>query len=235
MTKKSFTQLPDDVIEALALYPLKSSELKVILLIVRQTLGWQKEADWISRKQFCEATRLGKRAVGYALKNLKSLNIVLEVQIRAPFKGLAINLNVQSWKGVHKYALVQEHASDGEQDCLKGGNKSATTKERKETKQKKESEEAPFFQEFWNIYPRKEAKVNARKAFKRINPSEEEFKIILSALEKKIKSHDWKKEDGHFIPHPASWLNGERWLDEVKTTSSKTKFRTIPIVKKWNS
>ena len=33
-----------------------------------------------------------------------------------------------------------------------------------------------------------------------------------SAME---KSEQWKKDDGQFIPHPTTFLNGERWNDEI--------------------
>ena len=34
-------------------------------------------------------------------------------------------------------------------------------------------------------------------------------------LRKQIASDEWKRDGGRFIPHPATWLNGKRWEDEV--------------------
>ena len=71
------------------------------------------------------------------------------------------------------------------------------------------------FDKFWSIYPKKVAKKAARKVWNRINPSNGLFEIIILSLEQQVRSPDWKRENGTFIPHPATWLNGERWEDEV--------------------
>lgn len=70
------------------------------------------------------------------------------------------------------------------------------------------------FDRFWSSYPRKQGKRNARKAFEKISPSEELLAEMISAVEEASKSHQWKKDNGQFIPLPATWLNQERWEDE---------------------
>ena len=37
---------------------------------------------------------------------------------------------------------------------------------------------------------------------------------MLIAIDIQKKSNSWIKEDGQYIPNPASWLNGKRWEDE---------------------
>ena len=69
------------------------------------------------------------------------------------------------------------------------------------------------FQEFWFIYPRKIAKQDAIKAFRKVPPAK--LSEILKAVEAQKQSKQWLKDNGAFIPHPATWLNGERWNDEV--------------------
>lgn len=69
------------------------------------------------------------------------------------------------------------------------------------------------FERFWAAYPRKVGKGDARKAFDRaIRKIEgpDPPALLLAALER-VKS-TWT--DSQFIPHPATWLNGERWNDE---------------------
>jgi hypothetical protein len=67
------------------------------------------------------------------------------------------------------------------------------------------------FLEFWKIYPRRVAKEDARKAWKKIN--REQYDEIFDALETQATSEDWRKDGGKFIPYPASWINGRRWED----------------------
>nr|WP_320050745.1 hypothetical protein [uncultured Desulfuromonas sp.] len=79
--------------------------------------------------------------------------------------------------------------------------------------------QTPFFDEFWTLYPRKVSKKAAQTAWKKLQPDEPLFKVIISGLEKHILSDQWQKDEGRFIPHPATWLNQERWNDEIAQTS----------------
>lgn len=66
---------------------------------------------------------------------------------------------------------------------------------------------------FWADYPRKTAKAEARKAFTKAwkkLPDGDEEQILTGGLERAKAS--WV--DAQFIPHAATWLNGERWNDE---------------------
>ncbi len=68
------------------------------------------------------------------------------------------------------------------------------------------------FLQFWSAYPRKKSKGQAEKAWKRV--ANGNIEAIMAGLHQAIKSTDWTKEGGKFIPHPATWLNAKGWLDE---------------------
>lgn len=70
------------------------------------------------------------------------------------------------------------------------------------------------FEDFWKEYPRKVSKANALKAWNKLKPNDDLVREILSALEKQKQSSQWQKDNGDFIPYPATWLNGRRWEDE---------------------
>jgi hypothetical protein len=38
---------------------------------------------------------------------------------------------------------------------------------------------------------------------------------MLAALAVHVASEQWRRDDGRFIPHPATWLNQRRWEDEA--------------------
>lgn len=77
---------------------------------------------------------------------------------------------------------------------------------------------------FWTEYPRKISKKSAESAWKRINPQNGTVEKILSALKEQKKTEQWQKNNGQFIPHPSTWLNQERWKDEI--TCSNTSEQT---------
>ena len=77
-----------------------------------------------------------------------------------------------------------------------------------------ETDTRDAFAEFWLAYPRKTAKGDAEKAWKRIRHSAEADAAIFAGLERYKRSGQWQRDGGQFIPHPATWLNGQRWNDE---------------------
>ena len=66
---------------------------------------------------------------------------------------------------------------------------------------------------FWQAYPKKRAKEEARKAFFKLAPEEKLFGEIIAALEKQKRMKEWQRDNGRFIPYPASWIRGRRWED----------------------
>lgn len=83
------------------------------------------------------------------------------------------------------------------------------------TKSKSASGYTDGFILFWNAYPNKKVKATAFKAWQKISKEPNILDTVLQAIEKHKNSEDWKKENGRFIPHPATWLNGRRWEDEI--------------------
>lgn len=73
------------------------------------------------------------------------------------------------------------------------------------------------FSEFWAQYPRKVAKSDAVKAFSKIikaQPDVDKFMSVTMASLAYWKTQDqWTKDNGKFIPYPASWLNAGHWND----------------------
>ena len=104
-----------------------------------------------------------------------------------------------------------------------------TQSKREEKKEKKESKDTEqnsksvlskvqeaLFDEFWNNYPKKKAKGEAIKAWNKIKPNEELASSIIHAIINQKQQQSWTKEEGKYIPHPASWLNAMRWEDETE-------------------
>ncbi len=77
------------------------------------------------------------------------------------------------------------------------------------------------FEVFYKAYPKHKARKDAVKAWVKLNPSLELQALILTAIEKQKNTEDWQKEKGKYIPLPASWLNGQRWEDEVQEIKDK--------------
>lgn len=76
-----------------------------------------------------------------------------------------------------------------------------------------------LFDQFWAKYPNKTCKAKARAKWDKINPDAALFAQIMAGLDRQCASAGWLKDDGQFVPHPTTWLNGERWNDEVRPSN----------------
>jgi len=76
---------------------------------------------------------------------------------------------------------------------------------------------AALFERFWTSYPNKKNKKAAERAWKKLKIVENDERIpaMREGLASWKTSDEWAKEGGQFIPHASSWLNGERWNDEL--------------------
>ncbi len=74
---------------------------------------------------------------------------------------------------------------------------------------------ASKFDEFWRLYPRKKSKGQAQKAWRVLNPDDDLCNVLMEAVVRAKSGADWSKDNGQFIPYPASWLNARGWEDEV--------------------
>lgn len=79
---------------------------------------------------------------------------------------------------------------------------------------------ASGFGEFWTLYPKKKSKGDAEKAWKSIKPDSDLKVKILEALRFWIRTPDWTKDSGQYVPHPATWLRAKGWEDDKASVSS---------------
>jgi len=117
-----------------------------------------------------------------------------------------------------------EESTGGASIARRGGVDSATPTINKEFNNKKESAhlrkdaqnaQDEMFDEFWKIYPKKKDKKRAKEKFKKIPP--EKILIILDKLKQQIE-HESQWKDKKYIPEPSTYLNQERWEDEITPT-----------------
>jgi hypothetical protein len=88
------------------------------------------------------------------------------------------------------------------------------------------------FDGFWNLYPKRVGRGAALKAWNKITLTEDLVKTILAAVKSQTGSVQWQKENGQYIPHPATWLNQERWLDDAGDIAAVKKTYVMPAAPK---
>jgi hypothetical protein len=74
------------------------------------------------------------------------------------------------------------------------------------------------FEVFYNAYPRKMAKGDARRAWVQTTNLRPSIETLLSAIKAQCATDQWMQGGGKFIPYPATWLRQERW-DDIQEVS----------------
>ena len=75
------------------------------------------------------------------------------------------------------------------------------------------------FQDFWNLYPRRMARVMAERAW--VKMTETERFTAVESLPVHIRYWEAAGTTKEFLPYPATWLNQKRWADELEMPKPK--------------
>ena len=82
------------------------------------------------------------------------------------------------------------------------------------------------FENFWSQYPRKIGKLTARRSWEKL--SQENQQKALEAIVEHRKYWVAKGTDWEFIPHASTWLNQERFEDELVIEQKENKRPPLP-------
>jgi hypothetical protein len=84
---------------------------------------------------------------------------------------------------------------------------------------------SPAFEEFWKVYPRHDGKAAAIKSWNKIYTYGKKLVYFQAIIQGAVRYADWIKATGkeEFIAMASTWLNGERWNDELRIPESKGK------------
>jgi len=83
------------------------------------------------------------------------------------------------------------------------------------------------FATFWACYPKKRSKPEALRAWKKIKPDPALADEIMTGLQKWSESYDWLKENGRYIPYPATWLNNRSWEDDLPSAKKQDPVKRV--------
>lgn len=166
-----------------------------------------------SRKSLSEKTGVQESKVERVLKMLESEQQITQ-HGTSKFRVISI-VNWEMYQGDEQQSEQQVNTkrTAGEQqvNTLEEGKKS---KEKIKSPSAKSQEPDEAFDTFWRLYPKKVSKSDAVKAWVKIDAAL--IPAIMGSLAKHCGCEQWVKDDGKFIPNAATWLNKQKWEDEVR-------------------
>ncbi len=90
--------------------------------------------------------------------------------------------------------------------------------------------ETTEFQAFYEAYPKKRKRIEACKAWTAMKPSLPPLLELLNIIERWKQTFEWTKDDGRFIPNPATWLRAGGWSDEIPSRHESSEERRHRIL-----
>lgn len=198
-------------------------------------------AEHVTRNEIARKTRVSAGKVTKVLECLSTLGII-EIDHRPTPGGgrdrLVIIFDFDAWEGrarsPHDLAKVTTRPSQGHQVTTTRGQQVETHLENPPNPPAITPLEVVDgrFAAFWEAYPRKVDKKDARKVFDRLMKTVDHEDILIG-LDPWLDYWE-ERGDPSFIPHPTTWLNKERWLaspPELKPNVSKGTAALMEIVK----
>lgn len=194
-----------------------------------------------TEKTLMRKMRIGKKAydksIAYLLERKWITYIGLSGGKTRPIKTYSINniwkLNSDHYRKISSESTLSKDMSQKEGDKSQKQHKisAESNVEEDPVLRRTIKEETPLppkggdslFMRFWTEYPKKVGKVVAERSFLRINPSEDLFSAMVKDIRRRRESEDWQKQDGKFIPYPATYLNQRRWEDETRPSDEDVK------------
>ena len=171
---------------------------------------------------------VGRQQIRHRIKLLREIGFISTLRTTRLYS-VATILNYD------KYNPLQYEAQPAKQPAEQPTNNPQTTHRQPDRiKDNKEKERERIttlgqngFGTFWTAYPRKRKKGDAESAWKSLLKAKKlpEINTILTAIEKFKTTDDWTKENGQFIPYPATWLRAFCWEDEILTTDPYEEFK----------
>ena len=215
-------------IDSIIFYDKPADWFKIWFFIVNQVnhkeyRKWGKGQGFMTYSQIMEKTKTTKNQVDMCLRFLKKEQMLTTHKTT---RGMNVEvLNYQLYQDLNNYKNDTENET--ETKPKRNRNDTINKNDKNDNNDKKERgssvsfEYSKSFLSFWEVYPRKVGKGEAFKVWKKVKlPA---LTSIVEAVEAQIKSSQWKKENGRFIPNPATWLNQRRWEDEVEVKSNNIK------------
>ena len=185
---------------------------KIVLYWIADHHNSETDACFPSLATLSDECEMSKRAVQAHIDTLSYAGLIERVERKRgngsrTSNGYRLNLTKQAWQNLPPPIAESARAPMQNLPALNLGTNNLgniTTKN------------MSIFDDLWKIYPKKVGKGTAKKAFAKAMTKATADQIQHSLA---VFVRAWGNQDKKFMPHLATWLNGERWDDEIQEAS----------------
>lgn len=201
--------------------------LAVFMAVMREAYGFRRKSAVLTVRKIMQLTGITKRQnVHRAIKQAESMGLIVVIKTDDKSRcNYLIVKDYSKWNRVIKSDDVIKTDDKRNQERLHRVIKTDDSLYVKETLKKPlkktEPKPDPDFDKFWDAYPKKEGKKPAAKAWAKTNGNRPPIDQILAHIEK--RKSIWSEYK--FIPHPTTFINQERWNDDLTAAVQKPVYK----------
>jgi len=179
-------------------------------------LALERGQHVFSAMKIAEKLGVSRQSVRSKLKILKNIKF-LTIQTTNRFSiASVINYDI--------YQSANDEPNQQTNPCLTSSqptaNQQLTTPNKDKKVKKVNNTYSDGFLKFWSAYPKRVGKGAAFRSWGKAHLPN--LDVVISAVNFQCQSDQWQKDNGQYIPNPATWLNQCRWEDEGPKQSNKT-------------
>jgi phage replication O-like protein O len=229
--ENGFTKIANELLQVVYGTDFNATQLKIILLIIRFTYGYQKKDAEISLTFISKGTGISKRYVSSELKKLIESKVILITRDHSDTESRKLKLNkcYKDWVGYRTIVQqVKDTSTDDETRTQQMNNPSpqqmnnSSTKKENNKENNKEKEIDDFFEKIWKLLPKKKGKAKVLDKQKKYLYEEVGEKDLVKAI--KLFNKEMENKDKQYIPYGSTFLNSGYvdYLDQVEVEKNNT-------------
>lgn len=166
--------------------------------VLRSKRGWAKRWNW------------SVDAVHRFFKILESVK-----KIRTQNERITTRITVLNYKKYNPLPNGHNTESRTHAERTPNADKSRLKKDKKEKNGKNKELFKKTFDLFWQNYPRRQSRKKAFEAWLKLHDPETVIEKLKTVLPEQKASDQWTRDNGKYIPLPATYINQARWEDEI--------------------
>lgn len=220
MINENYTKISNEILEKLTIGKFNATHYRILLTILRYTSGFQRNDHKLSVSFISNSTNSSSQVIKRGLKELidmKIITVVKEATFSSP-RVLKINENFDTWimKDYQDNEIIPGYSNDTtpgySNDTLPGYSNDTQEIKERNTKKKGTPKNADtkkpyetYFDEIWNLYPRKKGKSNVSGKQKLYLYQNVPIEIMKKAIQKyKVEVAGVEEK---FIKHGSTFFN----------------------------
>lgn len=211
--------IPVDLLADIALTRINNPTAKVVLLAIARYANSKGEC-FPSRETIANDACLSVRSVVSAIQWLKSESF-LRIEPRSGISNVYVITSMEE-DMTDDTRAKSAHEGDSNITKLDFSKRREANYTTPSCAKSAHPLDTPFFLAFWQAYPRRIGKGAARTAFLKAERIADPSFIVQAAVTY-ARYVEEQSIDQQYIPHAATWLNAERWEDDLEGEAQSRK------------